>query len=279
MPYVVTSPRDGAVVPVFYSSPHSGRAYPNDWRTKATRAELRRGEDAYVDELLAGAGDAGIGLIAARFPRCYVDINRNEDDIDADLLIAPWSGPLRPTEKSRRGLGLIRRFVVPGIDINDGKIDPADVARRIETIHRPYHARLEAELAALHNRFGVVWLIDWHSMKSKGNAMTPDGEGAGRPDMIVGDLDGASADPQLTRFVVTTLRSLGYAVAVNNPYKGGLITARYGRPAEGRHAVQIEINRALYLDEMTVAKAAGFPRLAADIGEFTRRLAVQSIRA
>jgi N-formylglutamate deformylase len=279
MPYVVTSPRTGAIVPLFYSSPHSGRAYPGDWRTKASHAELRRGEDAYVDELLADAGDAGVGLIAARVPRCYVDINRNEDDIDPDLLSTPWPGPLRPTEKSRRGLGLIRRFVVPGVDINDGRIDAADVARRIETIHRPYHARLETELATLRKRFGVVWLIDWHSMKSKGNAMTPDGDGAGRPDMIVGDLDGASADSKLTGFVVATLQSLGYTVAVNNPYKGGLITARYGRPAEGRHAVQIEINRALYLDEVTVAKTNGFPRLAADIGEFTRRMATQATRA
>ena len=262
-----------SAVPLLFSTPHSGRHYPADWASTLTRTELRRGEDAYVDDLLSAAPGFGVGLLAAGFPRCYIDLNRAEDDIDPALLEDAWAGALAPTEKSRLGLGLIRRFVVPGLEINPAPLPAAEIRRRIETIYQPYHARLAAELAALRARFGHVWMIDWHSMKSVGNAMTPDGAGVRRPDFVLGDRDGTSTTPRLTELAAATLRAQGYSVAINAPYKGGTITTRYGRPAGHQHALQIEMNRALYLDEANVTQTADFAALAANLTALTKVLA------
>jgi N-formylglutamate deformylase len=253
-------PAEGEPV-LLYDSPHSGRTYPPDFRTVATGAALRRGEDAYVDALLAGATAHGAAVLVANYPRCYIDLNRAEDDIDPALLAEPWPAPLNPTEKSRRGLGLIRRFVTPGVPVYDGPLPVATVRQRLEQVYDPYHRQLRGLLTRLRERRGVAWFVDWHSMKSVGNAMTPDGEGARRPDMVVGDLDGRSAGPELTGRIVDGLRARGYRVALNDPYKGGTIVLRYGRPADGVHAVQVEMNRALYLDEAAVVTHAGFARL------------------
>ena len=265
-PYVLKLPCD-TTLPVLFDSPHSGRHYPSDWVTNLSLRELRPGEDAFVDELIAGAPDLGITLLAAQFPRCYIDVNREIDDIDPELLAEPWPGaaPLRPTEKSRKGLGLIRRYVVPGKAIVEKPLSIAEVRARIDRIYLPYHRELAAQNAALLARFGFVWHIDWHSMKSRGNAMTPDGDGAMRPDMVVGDLDGTSADPRLVELVVAHLRGLGYRVTVNDPYKGATIVRKYGQPWRGSSVIQIEINRALYLDEVKVEPTPGFAKLKASL--------------
>ena len=273
-PFVLTRPRIEAV-PLLFDSPHSGRHYPVDWITPLPVTELRRGEDAYVDALLERGPDFGITLLAARFPRCYVDVNRDVDDIDPELLAGPWTGvsALRPTEKSRKGLGLIRRYVVPGKAIIERPLPVAEVRERIERIYIPYHEALATLLDALRARFGFVWLVDWHSMKSRGNAMTPDGEGTLRPDMVVGDRDGMSAEPRFVEFVVGHLRELGYRVSVNNPYKGATIVRRYGDPAHGCSALQIEVNRALYLDESTVECIDEFAKLQRSVESLMQVLA------
>lgn len=263
---------DGATH-LLYDSPHSGRAYPDDWATKASRAELRRGEDAYVDELIAGATGLGATVLEALLPRCYLDLNRARGDIDAGLLAEPWPEPLAPTEKTRRGLGLIRRYVVPGVEINAAPLTTADIRGRIERVYDPYHAALDDLVAEQVDARGACWHVNWHSMKSMGNAMTPDGPGARRADFVVSDRDGGSSGPLLTRLIVQTLRDRGYRVSVNDPYKGGTIVQRLGRPAAGVHSVQVEINRALYLDEIRVEKTAGFADLAADIAALTKTLA------
>ncbi len=267
-------------LPLLFDSPHSGRHYPAGWVTNLSRLELRLGEDAFVDELVDNAPDHGITLIAAQFPRCYIDVNRDIDDIDPELLDAPWPGPdpLRPGEKSRKGLGLIRRFVIPGKAIVGDPLPVADVRSRIERIYVPYHRALAEQIAALRDRFGFVWHIDWHSMKSRGNAMTPDGEGTLRPDMVVGDLDGKSADPRLVDLVVTHLRGAGYRVTVNDPYKGATIVRRYGDPSRGCSTIQIEVNRALYLDETRVELATGFTELKRSIDSLMTVLAVEARR-
>jgi N-formylglutamate deformylase len=250
---------------LLFDSPHSGRFYPRDFAVKCSMTELRRGEDAYVDELIAGAVGHGICTLMATYPRTYIDVNRAETDLDAELLTEPWPGPLAPTEKTRRGLGLIRRYVEPGVEINARRLTPAEVAARIERVHRPYHAALAALIAEIRAARGTVWHVNWHSMKSVGNAMTPDGPGARRPDFIVSDRDGASADPTVARLVADSLAGMGYRVAINDPYKGGTIVQRIGAPARGVHSIQIEINRSLYLDERTVAKTAGFEVLERDL--------------
>lgn len=259
-PFTLVLPVASAL-PLLFDSPHSGRHYPASWVTALSRLELRRGEDAHVDELISAAPDHGIALLGARYPRCYIDVNREVDDIDPELLAAPWPGHLNPTAKSRKGLGLIRRYVVPGKAIIDTPLSITDVRARIEDVYMPYHRALRRELDALRARFGFVWHINWHSMKSRGNAMTPDGEGALRPDMVVGDLDGSSADPTLVTRVVSHLRGLGYHVNINDPYKGATIVRRYGAPSQGYSTIQIEVNRALYLDEVQVAITPGFAQL------------------
>lgn len=276
-PFTLLKPPPAAAVPVLYDSPHSGRVYPDDWDSVQPRLALRLGEDAYVDDLVAPAADCGITLLTATFPRSYIDLNRAADDIDPDLVAEPgWPGA-NPSAKSRMGLGLIRRLIVPGVPVYGRRLRPEEIQARLDGIYRPYHAALADELAALVDRFGRVWHVDWHSMKSKGNAMTPDGDGAARPDIAVGDLDGASADPAFSAFAIETLRDLGFTVGHNAPYKGAEIVRRYGRPREGVHTIQIEINRALHLEEAAVANTAGFEPLRAGLSEFSRRLAAFSL--
>ncbi len=255
----------GPAGPVLFDSPHSGRWYPPDFRAGCSALELRRGEDAYVDELIEGATSLGVIVLAATHARCWIDANRAEDDIDPELLSDPWPGPLAPSAKSRLGLGLIRRYVTPGVRVNAGTLSVAEVRRRIRDAYLPYHAALDALVAETHRVHGVVRLIDWHSMKSVGNAMTPDGPGARRPDFVIGDDGGRTCAPELTDVVASTLREMGYSVSVNEPYSGGRIVKRIGRPQRGIHALQIEISRGLYLDEAAVEKTSGFLGLGEDV--------------
>ena len=277
-PFVLTPPRAHSG-PVVYNSPHSGRFYPVDFAAGQAQALLRRAEDAYVDELVAGATEAGITLLTAQYPRAYIDLNRDADDIDADMLAAPWPDRLNPTAKSAMGLGLIRRYVTPGLEIYNRKLAVGEVRHRLDSIYLPYHRALTKALATTRAAHGFAWHVDWHSMKSEGNAMTPDGPGARRPDFVVGDLDGASASPAFTCVAVELLRARGYTVALNNPYKGAAIVRRYGRPAQGIHTIQIEINRALYLNEADVTKTTEFPSLQSDLSNFARDLATQALVA
>jgi N-formylglutamate deformylase len=258
---------------LLYDSPHSGRYYPPDFESKCSRLELRRGEDAYVDELLAAAPALGATLLTGNYPRCYIDVNRGHTDIDAALLAEPWPHLLSPSDKSARGLGLIRRFVVPGVEAQARKLTVAEVQARIDLVYRPYHQTLKALVEEMLRERGSVLHVNWHSMKSVGNAMTPDGAGARRADFVVSDVRGASASSAVTELVVGTLRELGYAVTVNDPYTGGTIVQRTGAPTRGVHSIQLEINRALYLDEAAVERTPAFAALAAHLETFTRRLA------
>jgi N-formylglutamate deformylase len=233
---------------------------------------LRRGEDAYVDELIAPTSAFGVTLLFANYPRSYIDLNRDEDDIDEALLDAPWPHSLNPSEKTRMGLGLIRRNIVPGAPIYGRKLTVAEVQRRLEDIYVPYHRALSKGLDDLQREFGFVWHINWHSMKSLGNTMTPDGPGAPRPDFVVGDLDGKSASAEFASLVIEVLRGRGYSVSHNNPYKGATIVHRYGRRNSGFHTLQIEVNRALYLDEAKVEKNSDFDAVRASIVDLVRRL-------
>ena len=255
-----------------YDSPHSGRFYPPEFETKASRDELRRGEDAYVDELLDHAPSLGVAVLDATYPRCYIDLNRAETDIDAALLSEPWPTALAPTEKSARGLGLLRRYVVPGVEVNARLLSVREVRDRIDGVHGPYHAALDALMDEVRIAHGRVWHLNWHSMKSVGNAMTPDGAVARRVDFVVSDVEGRSAAGEVTDCVVSALRDLGYRVGVNDPYKGGEIVKRVGDPAAGVHSVQVEVNRALYLDESRVEKTMGFAPLCVNLEGLTRRL-------
>jgi len=269
----LAKPVDGKLPNIVYDSPHSGQYYPPGFATKATQADLRRGEDAYVNELLAGAPERGAHVVEAVYARCYIDVNREETDIDAAMLSEPWSGPLAPTEKSARGLGLIRRYVVPAVEVNAGRLSVREVQSRIENVYRPYHVTLATLVKEIREQHDAVWHINWHSMKSVGNAMTPDGAGAIRRDFVVSDLCGKSSKPDFTNWIVDWLRARGYSVGVNDPYRGGVIIERIGAPLAGIHSIQIEINRSLYLDEARVEKTPGFKTLATKLDDYTRDLA------
>jgi len=248
----------GDPIPVVYDSPHSGSIYPDDFDHVLERAVLRRSEDAHVDELYAHVVDDGAPLLHALFPRCYVDPNRSEFDIDIDMIDGPWDGVATPTSKSTvRGVGLIWRQVKVFGTIYDRKLTADEVRVRIERFWRPYHEALESLLDERVARFGRVYHINCHSMAASGDRTTEDGL-RDRPDFVIGDLDGTACEPGLTDLIVETLRGIGHSVAVNDPYKGFELTRRYSDPAKGRHSIQIELNRKLYMDEKNLSKAQGF---------------------
>jgi N-formylglutamate deformylase len=253
-------PLRAAAAPVVYDSPHSGRLYPEDFGHAAPLALLRRAEDAFVDELLADAPGEGIWLLAALFPRSYIDPNRHEADIDESLLAEPWPHGAEPSGRSERGLGLLRRLLGPQLPIYDRTLAVSEVEGRIAGFYRPYHAELKSMLDSTHARFGAVWHINWHSMKAIGR-----GRGLARADFVLGDLDGAACAPAFTALVRDGLMAMGYTVRLNDPFKGAELVARYSDPRRARHSLQVEINRRLYLDEAAVAKTAGFDKLKSDL--------------
>ncbi|UUX50541.1 N-formylglutamate amidohydrolase [Nisaea acidiphila] len=257
---------------MLFDSPHSGRTIPHDFVTRVSLSDLRTGEDAFVDELVSGCLGHGIGLVAAEFPRTYIDVNRGDDDIDESMLDAPWPGGAVPTDKSVRGMGLIRREILKGIPIYDGPLSVAEVERRIEEFYRPYHAAVRAGLDRLHAAHGAVWHVDWHSMKPVGAKMNVDA-GAKRPDFVVSDCEGRTAAPEFVEAVAGWLRARGYSVSVNDPYKGAEMIRRFGDPSAGRHSIQIEINRALYIDTERMTRNGGFSGLKRDLDAFSAWLA------
>jgi N-formylglutamate deformylase len=214
----------------------------------------------------------GATLLIENYPRCYIDVNREESDIDPEVVADEWQGTLFPSEKSKKGLGLVRRYLVPGVAVNAGALTSHEIQKRIDEVYRPYHEALGDLVNAIHYVHGKVWHVDWHSMKSKGNAMTPDGDGTLRPDFVVSDNRGATSGPELVDRIVSTLRGAGYSVSINEPYAGGTIVKKFGRPEAGVHSVQIEINRALYLDEPRVEIRPEAERLVADIEHLTQIL-------
>lgn len=274
--YVIHEPLSAAV-PILVDSPHSGFTWPADAATIAPLDALRTTWDAFVDELWADAPSHGATLMAARFPRAYVDVNRAEDDLDPALLAEPWPASLRPTDYSRRGMGLIRRLALPDVPMYAAPLPVATVERRLAEYYRPYRAALRERVAALRAHFGIAVLLDAHSMKSRGNAMNVDA-GAARPDIVVSDRRGTTADPALTAFVAEQLRAQGYAVQCNEPYQGGDLVRSVGDPARGVHAIQVEVNRARYMDEARFAPSAEFARMRAACAGCVQALATHLTR-
>lgn len=258
---VVTRPQAGVRLPLVCDSPHSGTDYPADFGTALPMALLRRGEDTDIDALWAAAPTLGASLIAARFPRSYIDPNRALEDLDPDLLDAPWPGPLQPGEKSRLGYGLVWRKLDPTHHLYERRLSVAEVQQRIARCWQPYRDALQQEIAAATTQFGGVWHLNLHSMPD--NAYARLGLDPARPlaDFVLGDRDGTTCEPGLIDVVERSVRRFGYSVARNDPYKGVALLAEIGQPALNRHSLQIEIRRPLYMDEATRARNAGFEPL------------------
>lgn len=256
----------GGELPLVFDSPHSGSDYPPDFGFACDFAVLRTAEDAYVDALYRGVPAEGATLIAARFPRSYLDPNRATNDLDAALIDGEWPFPLAPSHKTRAGLGVVRRLARSGVPIYDRKLAVAEVLARLERCHLPYHRTLDEACDRLHRKFGAVWHVNCHSMPSPSDRLR-------QADFILGDRDGTTCAPEFTRFAAEFLRSRGYRVFVNEIYKGVEIVKRQGRPHEGRHSLQIEVDRALYMDQRTQEKHEGFARLRDEIGRLAGALA------
>ncbi|MBL8670690.1 MAG: N-formylglutamate amidohydrolase [Alphaproteobacteria bacterium] len=265
MPVAIVPPA-ATPVPLVVDSPHSGTHYPADFRFACAPELLRSAEDAYVHDLLGAAPDVGGTLVHALFPRTYVDPNRDEGDVDPEMLDGPWPHRLNPGEKTALGLGLVWRLAAPGVPVYDRKLGVGEVEARIRACYRPYHQALARAIDGAHDRFGRVYYIDGHSMKSAGNGMSPD-PGCDRPDFCVSDLRGRTSDPAFVKLVAEVLGRNGLRVAINDPYLGAELIRRHGRPQEGRHAVQVEIKRSLYMDEATRRPNAGYAPLKALLSE------------
>lgn len=242
---------------VVFASPHSGRDYPASFlkRVVLDASEIRSSEDAFVDQLFAAVPDHGAPLLSARMPRAYLDLNRGPDELDAALI----EGLRRRAHNPRiaSGLGVIPRVVANGRQIYRGKITLAEAHARIAGYWRPYHDRLQTLLDESNNGFGQAILIDCHSMPHEAleNVGPP---GAPRPDVVLGDRFGATASGTIMEQVETAFSAAGLRVARNMPFAGAFIAQHYGRPARGQHAIQVEIDRALYMDEKTLKPHDGF---------------------
>lgn len=259
-------------IPFVFNSPHSGNRYPESFlaASRLDSVAIRRSADHFVDELYADAPELGAPLLAAHFPRAYLDVNREPYELDPRMFDGPL--PSYANIGSMRvagGLGTIPRIVAENMEIYGRKVPVGDALNRIETIYKPYHACLRRLIAATHVRFGLSVLIDCHSMP--GNIRLSGSDI--RPDFIIGDRYGTSASAELSRAALHFLDSLGFAAVRNKPYAGGFITEHYGRPVRGLHALQIEINRSLYIDETTMEKKPEFELIAAALSTFMRQMA------
>ena len=268
-PYILTEPQN-STIPLVVDSPHSGRIYPADFAYTCPLPMLRQTEDFLVDELVGGAAEAGATLITAEFPRCYIDVNRNENDMDPNVLAEPWPLPLEPSERTLMGLGLVRRLCRSGVAVYGAPLSVSEVEQRIKNFHRPYHAAVQSALEKKRNMFGTAYLINCHSMPSRA-------ERADRqhPDFVLGDRDGTTCSPHFIQRVKIILQDMGYNVWLNDPFKGVEILRRYGQPQMGQHALQLEINRKLYMSEEKLEKNSGFDRLQADLTQFFKTIAAE----
>jgi len=252
--------------PLVLDSPHSGTAYPEDFRPVCDIATLRRAEDTHVEKLYAFAPAMGAAWIEAHFPRSYLDANRDTTELDTTLLDGPWTEPLsddpRVLSKVRLGKGLIWKLTDEGLPIYDRLLTVEEVRGRIDSCWRPYHAAVAQAIDDAHAHHGYSIHINCHSMPAIAGSHATDFPGLAHADFVIGDRDGSTADPALSQKICEHLRERGYSVDYNHPYKGVELVRRHGRPAENRHSIQIEINRKLYMDEATLAlDEAGAARL------------------
>ncbi|WP_209834120.1 N-formylglutamate amidohydrolase [Ruegeria sp. HKCCE3926] len=242
---------------VVFSSPHSGRNYPEAFlkRSVLNQSVIRSSEDAFVDQLFAAAAENGAPLIKATMPRAYLDLNRSLDELDPALI----SGARRHGHNPRvaSGLGVIPRVVANGRAIYSGKLTMDEARLRIDTYWRPYHARLKSLLAESHEKFGQAILVDCHSMPHEAVAMAGTTRNK-RPEIVLGDRFGASASSEIVDLVESAFAAVGLNVVRNAPFAGAYVTQTYGRPTRQQHAIQIEIDRALYMDEEKIAPNANF---------------------
>ncbi len=269
-PFEVEAPADQSL-PFVFNSPHSGCRYPAGFLAASRLCErrIRLSEDTHVDALFDHVVDLGAPLLKAHFPRAFLDVNREPYELDPKMFTGrlPSYANVRSVRVAG-GLGTIARVVAESEEIYRGPITVEEALDRIEEIYKPYHAMLRRLLAQTHVRFGAAVLVDCHSMPSSIRGNDP----RTRADFVIGDRYGTSAVRALVEHAASALTRLGYSVAVNKPYAGGFITEHYGRPARGLHALQLEVNRGLYMDERSFERTEGFAVLREDMRRFAAEL-------
>ncbi|WP_419813771.1 N-formylglutamate amidohydrolase [Glacieibacterium sp.] len=246
--------------PLVLASPHSGRDYPAEFlaSTRLTLAQLRRAEDAFVDILLDGAVGLGVPRLAARYGRSWLDLNRAAEELDPSMFIEPMEvHGGQGSDRVRAGLGVVPRVAAQGLDIYPTRLRLGDAQARIAEVHAPWHDRIDQLTSAARDRHGYAILLDCHSMPSPAPAV------GGAAQVVLGDLHGTSAAPALVDWLERCFTAAGLRVARNAPYAGGYTTARHGRPRDGIHAVQIELDRALYMDPARLVRHLGFQAVTA----------------
>lgn len=272
-PFEIVPPAEWTA-PAIFNSPHSGRDFPASFlrQSRLPLARLRRSEDCYVDELFLSCISHGAPMLRARVPRSYIDLNREPYELDPRMFTGELPGHANTTSpRVASGLGTIPRIVSEGEEIYRGRIDYAEARQRIEGIHIPYHRTLSALAQAVLAKTGEVLLIDCHSMPATATAHVT-AAGSGPVDVVLGDRFGTSCADTITEIVESHLRLHGLRVLRNKPYAGGFITQNHGAPQRGQHALQIEINRSLYMNEVTLEKTRDFEAVAAIISDLNRVL-------
>lgn len=261
--------------PVIFASPHSGTDYPAEFinNSPLDLPSLRKSEDSFVDELFAAAPDHGMPLLRALFPRAYIDPNREPFELDPGMFEDELPDYAN-TQSSRvhAGLGTIARLVSSGQEIYGKKLRFAEAAERINANYRPYHRELRDLLDQTRQEFNCYLLIDCHSMPSVGGPHDPDA-GRRRADIVLGDCFASACNEVVISTVESIFAARGYQVSRNKPFAGGFTTRHYGHPQQGRHALQIEINRALYMDEAAIKHNDGMAKMTGDITAVIEMLA------
>jgi N-formylglutamate amidohydrolase len=270
-PFEIVEPAEWRA-PIIFNSPHSGSVYPHDFLnvSRIDLPTLRRSEDSFMDELISDLSSRGFPVVRVNFPRSYVDVNREPYELDPRM----FSGRLPSFANTRSmrvagGLGTIPRVVGDGQEIYRERLSVDDALSRIEALYKPYHRALRRLINKVHQTFGTVVMVDCHSMPSIGVSR----DEPRRPDVVIGDRYGTSCAPLLPDMVESTMSRLGYSVGRNKPYAGGFITEHYGNPASGLHAIQLELNRAIYMDERRREKGPRFAQVAADFAALADALA------
>jgi N-formylglutamate deformylase len=257
-------------------SPHSGTQYPQDFDHACERADLRRAEDTHVEKLYDFAPGMGVAWVEALFPRSYLDTNRDVTEIDTALLDAPWPGVVATDpgvlSKVRLGKGLIWRCTDEGVPLYNRLLGVAEVQARIANCWQPYHAAVAQAIDAAYARHGFCIHINCHSMPAIASSHATEFPGLTHADFVVGNRDESTASKALSLLICDHLKSMGYSVGYNHPYKGVELVRRYGRPADHRHSIQIEINRRLYMNETTLAVTDGFAALQRNLASLVKLL-------
>jgi len=266
---VLTLQKPENTLPVIFDSPHSGTIYPKDFDHICKRDDLKKIEDSYVDELFSSAPQYGATLLTALFPRSYIDPNRADDDIDETLLGQPWPyekyGSIRPTSRSDSGIGLIYRLAKPGTAIYNHPLSTEEIMNRVKNYYEPYHDTLCTTLNEAYYAYGQFWHINCHSMPNSAaypkRNITLSGDRQKPSDIVLSDHNGKTCNQDFIQHLKEFWQNKNFKVTINDPFKGAELIERYAQPTRGKNCVQIEINRALYMNEFTGEKSQNFSRI------------------